>query len=456
MQELGVVILAAGQGTRMRSKRNKVLHAVGGVPMIFWPLEAARQLGAERPVLVIGNDGAEVERLVGDRAQYAVQAERRGTAHALLQAMTLLEGSCERVLVLYGDNPTLSVDTLQRLLQLHADTRPVMTLLAVDSGDSMGFGRIVRDGSGAVREIVEEAVATPEQLAIRELNCGVYCFDAQWLWSRLPAVTPTPPSNEYYLTDMLALAIADGKAVSVLTIDDVSQVLGINNRVQLSVAASVIRQRVNQHWMLAGVTILDPASTFIDATVEIGQDTIILPNTHLQGQTVIGCDAVLGPNSVIRDSQIGDGCRVAASVVEGARMDAGSEVGPYGHLRPKAHLGEGVHMGNFGEVKDAYLAPGTKMGHFSYVGNAVIGEGTNIGAGTVTCNYDGIHKHTTTIGPGVFIGSGTMLVAPVTIGEGARLGAGSVVTRDVRPGALAYGVPARERLVKGDDDSKAS
>jgi bifunctional UDP-N-acetylglucosamine pyrophosphorylase/glucosamine-1-phosphate N-acetyltransferase len=419
-----------------------VLHPVGGVPMVFWSVDNARALGADEVVLVVGKDSESVRQVVGDRARYVVQAERLGTGHALLQAAPVLAGVCTTVLSLYGDMPTLRLESLQRLVALHEQGRSAVTLLAVRSKDSMGFGRIVRDSNGDVRAIVEEAAASPDELSITELNCGVYCFDAGWLWMRLPDIAMTPPKNEYYLTDMIALAVEDGLGVSVLTIDDVSEVLGINNRVHLAEAERVMRQRVNEHWMLSGVTLMDPFTTYIDATVEIGQDTVIYPNTHLQGQTIIG-------NCVICDSAIGDGCHVVASVVEGARMDRGSEIGPFGHLRPKAHLGEGVHMGNFGEVKDAYLAPGTKMGHFSYVGNAQIGEDVNIGAGTITCNYDGVHKHTTTVGAGAFIGSGTMLVAPVSIGTGARLGAGSVVTRDVGDGVLAYGVPARPHKGSG-------
>jgi len=449
---LGAAILAAGQGTRMRSTLNKVLHPVGGLPMVLWSVGHARALGAAPLAIVIGKDGDAVRDTVGEGPHYVVQEQQLGTGHALLQAAPVLEGQCDLVLSLYADMPTLRLETLQRLVAVHRETGAAISLVSVRSADSMGFGRVVRDASGAVKAVVEEAVASPEVLSITELNSGIYCFDAGWLWRRLPQVAPTPPKGEYYLTDMISLAVEDGLAVSVLEIDDTDQVLGINNRVQLARAEQVLRRRVNEHWMLAGVTMMDPASTYIDATVQLGQDTVIYPNTMLEGQTVVGSNAVLGPNTVIRDSQIGDGCRVIASVVEGARMDARSEIGPFGHLRPKAHLGEGVHMGNFGEVKDAYLAPGTKMGHFSYVGNAQIGADVNIGAGTVTCNYDGVHKHTTVVGPGAFIGSGTMLVAPVTIGAGARLGAGSVVTHDIDDGALAYGVPARPRPPKDDDD----
>ncbi len=451
-ERLGVAILAAGQGTRMRSDTNKVLHPVCGVPMVLWPLEHARALGADPVAVVIGNDGDAVQDLVGERAVCAIQAERKGTGHALLQAAASLQGRCDVVLCLYGDMPTLRLETLQHLVSVHRELRPAITLLSVRSADSMGFGRVVRDEDGCIRAIVEEAVADAEVLSLTELNCGVYCFDAEWLWGRLTDVPVTPPKNEYYLTDMVALATADGRRVSSVTIDDVSEVIGINNRMHLAAAERVMRQRVCEHWMLEGVTLMDPATTYIDATVQIGQDTVIYPNTALEGQTVIGRNARIGPNALIRDSVVGDRGFVLASVLEEARMDEASEIGPFGHLRPKAHLGEGVHMGNFGEVKDAYLAPGTKMGHFSYVGNARVGEDVNIGAGTITCNYDGILKHTTTIGAGAFIGSGTMLVAPVRVGPGARIGAGSVVTHDVDEGALAYGVPARPRKVSSADE----
>ena len=450
MTTLGVAILAAGQGTRMKSDLNKVVHAVCGKPMVLWSVEQAEALGANPVVLVVGNDADAVRETVGARAQYAVQAERLGTGHALLQARDLLQGQADTVLALYGDMPTLRPETVARLLALHQQRSPAVTMLTVDSEDSMGFGRVARDPQGRVRAIVEEAAATPEILALTELNCGVYCFDADWLWERLPQVSPTLPKNEYYLTDMVAMAIEDGLGVETVSVEDVSEVLGINTRIHLAQAEAVLRQRINESLMLEGVTLLDPAATYIDATVRIGHDTVIYPNTMLQGDTSIGQGATIGPNSIIRDSRIGDRCRVLASVVEEAIMEEDADIGPFGHLRPKAHLGAGVHMGNFGEVKDAYLAPGTKMGHFSYVGNARIGEDANIGAGTITCNYDGHNKYTTVIGAGAFIGSGAMLVAPVSIGTGAIIGAGAVVTRDVPDHAISYGVPARPKEQSDD------
>ncbi len=441
------VILAAGYGTRMKSARPKVLHPVAGRPMIEWCVRAAEEATGRPPLVVVGYGRDEVMQLLGDRALYAVQEDLLGTAHAVQRAAPLLAGQADSVLVTYGDMPLLRGETLRALARDLAAARaaaPAKTSLAfltITRDDPQGFGRVVRDAQGAVAAIVEEADCTPEQHAIRELNTGIYCFDAAWLWQNLPAV-PRSRKGEFYLTDLVALAVAQGRQVLAVP-GPAEEVDGINTRVHLAQAEAILRRRVLERLMLAGVTIQDPAATYVDDTVEIGQDTLLLPGCLLQGQTRIGAGAVIGPHSQIADSMIGDGCRVAWSVVEQARMDAGAEVGPFGHLRKGAHLGEGVHMGNFGEVKSSYLGPGSKMGHFSYIGDAQIEGDVNIGAGTITCNYDGARKHKTTIGRGAFIGSDTMLVAPVSIGAGARTGAGSVVTHDVPAGGLVYGVPAR-------------
>jgi len=446
MNKLSVVILAAGQSTRMKSELPKVLHPLAGKPMVQYAVETAAELTSEKPLLVVGNGAGRVRRAVGDQVVYVEQREQLGTGHALLQARPLLEGQSEMVAVWYADMPLLSAGTLRRLTELQTDGKGPIAMLTVEADDPMGFGRILRDEAGQVLGIVEEAVATEEQKKIKELNCGVYCFDGHWLWPRLTQL-PLSSKGEYYLTDIVAMAVAEGQSVEALKISDVTEVLGINDRSHLAQAEAAMRQRINEKWMLEGVTLLAPAMTFIDATVEIGQDTTIYPNTYLQDATTIGRQCRLGPNTIVRDSTIGDGCTIEASVVEGAVLEDSADVGPFSHLRKGAHLARGVHVGNFGEVKNSYLGPGAKMGHFSYLGDATVGQGVNIGAGTVACNYDGQRKHPTIIEDGAFIGSGAMLVAPVRVGAGAKVGAGSVVTHDIPPGSVAYGVPAR---VKGE------
>jgi bifunctional UDP-N-acetylglucosamine pyrophosphorylase/glucosamine-1-phosphate N-acetyltransferase len=446
MNRISIVILAAGQSTRMKSELPKVLHPLAGKPMVQYAVEMAAQLSSEKPLLVVGCGADEVRRVVGDRVVYVEQREQLGTGHAVLQARPLLEGRSEMVAVWYADMPLLSAETLRRLLELHGERKGPITMLTVEADDPMGFGRILRDEAGHVVGIVEEAVASEEQKKIRELNCGVYCFDSDWLWPHLTQL-PLSPKGEYYLTDLVAMAVAEEQVVAALKISDVTEVLGINDRTHLAQAEAAMRQRINEKWMLEGVTLLAPALVFIEATVEIGQDTVIYPNTYLQGTTVIGRRCRLGPNTIVRDSTVGDGCIIEASVIEGAILENGADVGPFSHLRQGAHLAKGVHVGNFGEVKNSYLGPGTKMGHFSYLGDATVGEEVNIGAGTITCNFDGQRKHRTIIEDGAFIGSDTMLVAPVRVGAGAKIGAGSVVTHDIPPGSIAYGVPAR---IKGE------
>jgi len=444
MNKLSVVILAAGQSTRMKSELPKVLHPLAGKPMVQYSVEMAAELTPEKPLLVVGNGADQVRRAVGDQVIYVEQRELLGTGHALLQTRPLLEGRSEMVLVWYADMPLLSADTQRQLLELHGERKGPIAMLTVEADDPMGFGRILRDEAGQVIGIVEEAVATDAQKAIRELNCGVYCFNSHWLWPHL-AQLPLSPKGEYYLTDLVAMAVAEGQVIEALKIRDVTEVLGINDRLHLAQAEAAMRQRINQKWMLEGVTLLAPSLTFIDATVEIGQDTVIYPNTYLEGATAIGRQCRLGPNTIVRDSTIGNGCTIEASVVEGAVLEDGVDIGPFAHLRQGAHLAKGVHVGNFAEVKNSYLGPGAKMGHFSYLGDATVGQNVNIGAGTVTCNYDGQRKHPTIIEDGAFIGSGAMLVAPVRVGAGAKVGAGSVVTHDIPPGSVVYGVPARVR-----------
>ena len=445
---VAAVILAAGHGTRMNSTLPKSLHPLAGRPLIEWSLRAVDGLSDLRPVVVVGHARKQVQDYLGERVDYSVQEKLLGTGHALMQAKERLYQRADQVLVLYADMPLLRPETLKGLTQLRAGSThrqhppAALSLLTVERKDAQGFGRIVRGRNGSVSAIVEEADCTPEQLAIRELNPGVYCFNAQWLWENISLMTPSA-SGELYLTDLLAIAVEQGQEVETVAAAP-DETLGINDRSQMAAAAHALRWRINTDHMLAGVTIVDPASTYIDADVTIGQDSTILPGTHLQGATTVGAGCCIGPNSRIVDSAIGDDCRVEYSVIEQARMDRGSEVGPFGHLRPGAHLGEDVHMGNFGEVKNSRLGKGVKMGHFSYIGDATVGENVNVGAGTITCNFDGVSKNRTVLGDDVFLGSDTLLVAPVTLGARARTGAGSVVTRDVDEDTLVYGVPARQ------------
>ncbi len=440
--EVRAVILAAGQGTRMRSRLPKVLHPILGKPLVWYSLEAAQQACGSKPVMVIGHGADEVRKTLGNAAEFVLQEEQLGTGHAVLQAEPLLRGKADLVLVTYGDMPALAAQTLTRLIQAQASHTGPLTMLTVVVDDPHGFGRVVRDEVGQVLAVVEEAQATPEQLMIKELNAGVYCFAAEWLWQALPRI-PLSPKGEYYLTDLAGLAAADHLSIQAIQAADPKEMIGINTRVHLAEAAEILRRRINHAWMLAGVTLVDPASTYIEPSVEIGQDTVIWPNTYLQGKTQVGADCVIGPGTIIRDTKIGDRCKVFASVLEGALLEDEVDMGPFGHLRKGAHLAQGVHMGNFGEVKNSYLGPGTKMGHFSYLGDATIEGEVNIGAGTITCNYDGKDKFPTEIARGAFIGSDTMLVAPVKIGEGAKTGAGAVVTHDVPANTIVVGVPAR-------------
>ncbi len=440
--KLGAIILAAGKSTRMKTATPKVLHPLAGKPMIDYVLDAVQPLSNLPPVVVVGYQRQEVQKAVGDRAQFALQEPQLGTAHAVLQAQPLLEGKVEAVLITYADMPLVTQQTLRHLWEAQGHSRGPLSLLTLNSETPRGFGRILRDKQGKVCAIVEEAVASPDQLAIKELNVGIYCVQAEWLWKALPRISLSP-KGEYFLTDLVELAVQDGFEVQTVALDDAAQAIGINTRLHLAEAEAALRQRINSHWMLEGVTIIDPHTTYIETDVVIGQDTVIYPNTYLRGKTVIGEGCSLGPNTIISDSQIGAACQIFFSVVEKALLEDKVDVGPYAHLRKGAHLAKGVHMGNFGEVKNSYLGPGTKMGHFSYIGDATIGAGVNIGAGTITCNYDGEKKNPTEIGEGVFIGSDTMLVAPVKLGEGARTGAGAVVTKDIPPHSLAVGVPAR-------------
>lgn len=441
--KITAVLLAAGQGTRMQSDLPKVLHPLCGKPMLWHVLEALKAATTEKSVVIVGYGAEEVKKSVGDSAECVLQEPQLGTAHAALQAESLLRDKTDYVIVAYADMPLLRGETFKQLLETQRLNSGPLSLLTVIAEDPRGFGRIVRKADGTVEAIVEEYVATPEQLEIKELNVGAYCFKADWLWDALHRIEKNPKKGEYYLTDIVELSVKDNLPVQAVVHDDLIETIGINTRVHLSEAEAALRTRINLEHMLNGVSMIDPASTYIEAGVKIAKDTTILPNTYIHGSSVIGERNMIGPNTIIRNTTIGNDCKILASVLEGAVLEDDVDIGPFARLRKGAHLKSHVHMGNFGEVKDSTLNEGVKMGHFSYIGNTIIGARTNIGAGTITCNYDGEKKHPTEIGEDAFIGSDTMLVAPLKLGDGARTGAGAVVTKNVPDDTLVVGVPAR-------------
>ncbi len=436
------IILAAGLGTRMKSAVPKLLLPLAGRPMIRWSTTACREATGSEPHLIVPSEGAAIGEAAGASSRLIEQTDPLGTGHAVQQAAENLIGQSELVLVVNADMPLLSADTLRSLVEAQSKSVGVVTLLTAISEQSRGFGRVIRDDAGSIVAIVEQAQASSDQLTLTELNVGAYCFASDWLWRELANVTVSP-KGEYYLTDVVGLAAKGGERIDAIRVSDPDETIGVNTMEHLAQADAAARRRINRKWMAAGVRMIDPDTTYIDAEVTIGPGTVLLPNTHLGGQTVVGDDCQIGPNSILRNAEIADGCVIEASVVDKAVLEAGVDVGPFARLRPGARLGPGVHVGNFGEIKDSTLGAGVKVGHFSYLGDATIGENVNIGAGTITCNYDGKKKNATMIGEGAFIGSDTMLVAPVTIGVGARTGAGAVVTKDVPDRMLAAGVPAR-------------
>jgi bifunctional UDP-N-acetylglucosamine pyrophosphorylase/glucosamine-1-phosphate N-acetyltransferase len=442
MMRVDAVILAAGLGTRMKSSIPKVLHHLGGKPLIHWSVDACRSATEHNPVVVIGPEGEKIQELLGKDFRFSQQTDRLGTGHALKQTASLLQNKTDIVLVTNADMPLIRSDSLSRLAQTQERHSGPITMLTGDSSNTRGFGRVLRDEVGRILGIIEEAHADEDQRKITELNLGAYAFEAEWLWSNLDQL-PLSPKGEYYLTDMIARAVEQGLDIASVPIDDESELIGVNTRAHLAEAEAAIRKIINQRWMTAGVTMLDPTTTYVGPLVMIGQDTVLLPNTHLEGETKVGEGCTIGPNTIVRGTSIGNQCHIESSVLDGATLEDEVTIGPFAHLRQGAYLCRGVHMGNFAEVKNSRLEPGVKMGHFSYVGDAEIGAETNIGAGTITANFDGEKKNRTEIGEGAFIGSDTMLVAPLKIGDHARTGAGSVVTRDVPDYGLAVGVPAR-------------
>lgn len=442
VSSLAGIVLAAGKGTRMKSDQPKALFCLIGLPMAEWVGRAMRDAGIEKPIVVIGHMADLVRERLGESYGYVLQAEQRGTGHAVSMAYEALEAYDGPVLVAPGDAPLLDGETLQSLAQHHAKTGAVATLATTSPADPTGYGRIVRCSTGGVSRIVEERDASEEERRIREVNAGIYCFDCRALFDALPRLSNANAQGEFYLTDIIA-HLADVGRVETVALPE-EAVAGVNDRWQLAEAEAVVRRRILRRHALAGVTIVDPTTTIVGPDVRIEADVEIRPNTIIMGHSEIETGAVVGPSSVVKDSKIGRHCEVFMSHVAGAAMKEGSKCGPFANLRPGAVIGEGAKVGNFVEIKKSTLGAGASVAHLTYLGDATVGEGTNVGAGTITCNYDGFDKYPTQIGANAFIGSNSTLVAPVTIGDGAIIGAGSVITTDVPGDALGLGRSRQE------------
>jgi bifunctional UDP-N-acetylglucosamine pyrophosphorylase/glucosamine-1-phosphate N-acetyltransferase len=436
--------MAAGLGTRMKSRTPKLLHPLAGRPMVAYVVEAGRATTGRRPIVVTSPATAAVRDALDD-VDWALQAEPRGTGDAVAAALAVVPDDAEEILVLTGDAPLLEPDLLEALLEERRLDQAAIALIAVDAIDPGNLGRIVRDDAGTVERIVERKDATDDEIAVDEVNSGLYAFDAVWLRARIGALTPSARTGELYLTELVELARADGRIVVALTVEDDGRLTGINDRAELAQAEWDLRTRINAEHMRAGVTMRDPSTVYVDSTVTFATDVTLEPNVILRGATAIGEGTTIGAGSQIVDSTIGANCTVWASIVEQSIVEDGASVGPFSHLRPGSHVGRDAEVGNFAELKGTRLGRGVKQHHMSYLGDAEVGDETNVGAGTITANYDGRRKHRTTIGERVFLGVDTMLRAPITVGDDAKTGAGAVVTKDVPPGKLAVGVPARMR-----------
>lgn len=443
---LKTVILAAGKGTRMKSEMPKVIHKVCGIPMVQRVMNTCNKIGSEENILVLGHKKEEVLKVLPE-ASYVLQEEQLGTGHAVLQAKEKLSNFKGTVMVLYGDAPLLTEETLRAMYLSHKESKAVTTILTSILENPFGYGRIIKDENG-VKEIVEEKEATPEIKAIKEVNAGLYCFECEELLKALEKIDNNNEKGEYYLTDIIAINVKEGKKVNAFLLEDQEEVLGVNSKVELELANRILRARINKTHMENGVILIDKNSTYIEEGVEIGKDTVIYPGVFLQGNTKIGENCEIIGNTRIVDCEVGNNVRIESSVLEESIVEDKVTIGPFAHLRPKTHLKEEVHIGNFVETKKSVLEKGVKAGHLTYLGDATIGEKTNIGAGTITCNYDGVNKNKTIIGKNAFIGSDTMLVAPVEIGDNALVGAGSVITKDVASNALA--VSRSKQVIKFD------
>ncbi len=434
-------VLAAGLGTRMRSRTPKVLHHAAGRPLLSHVLDTVAAIRA-RPVVVLSRESEPARAIVPADVTVAVQEPPRGTGDAVRVALDATDARSGRGFVIYGDTVLVRPATLERLASLLDERAAVLAILTGVTGTDNAYGRIVRGPGGDVERIVEVRVARPEERAIPESNFGAYAADLAWLRAAVPKLRANE-TGEVFLTDLVKVAKDEGRTVAALCVDDASEGLGVNTRADLALIDGILRERIRERHMEHGVTFVDPASSSVDAGVEIAPDAVIERGSILEGRTRVGTGSRIGPYSIVRDSVVGERCRVEASMIEGATLEDDVRIGPFSHLRPGAYLERGVEMGNFGEVKASRLGAGTKMHHFSYVGDAALGKNVNVGAGTITLNFDGANKNRTVVGDDAFIGSDTLLRAPVKVGAGAATGAGAIVTKDVPDGMLAVGMPAR-------------
>ena len=430
MGQKNAIILAAGKGTRMKSKLYKVLHEVCGKTMVEHVLGQLEAANIDNIVTVVGYGAESVENTIGPRSKFALQKQQLGTGHAVMQTEDILGDIDGETLVVSGDTPLFTADTFKKLFEYHKQRQAAVTILTSVAPDPTGYGRIVRNDVGIVERIVEQKDANQQEREIHEINTGVYCFDNKKLFAALKKINNDNAQGEYYLTDVIAIMKQEGEVVTAYKMADFDESMGVNNRVALAQANKIMRKRINDELMMNGVTMVDPDTTYIDAGVKIGRDTVIEGNVVIKGDTTIGSDCLIGAGSRIISSQIHDGVKIISSTLENAEMHDGSDIGPNSHLRPQAEIGKNVHIGNFCEVKKAYIGERTEVGHLTYVGDATLGKNINVGCGVVFVNYDGAKKHHTNVGDHAFIGSNSNLVAPVNIAADSFIAAGSTITDD--------------------------
>lgn len=438
------VILAAGMGTRMKSKMPKVLHKVCGKPLSKWVIDASKAAGADKVCAVVGHKAETVKEVLGDVCEFALQAEQKGTGHAVMQAIDVIKNSKGEVVILNGDTPLITAETINKAIEYHKNNGNQATVITAIFDDATGYGRIVRDNDGSVLKIVEQKDASEEEKKINEVNSGMYVFDAQSLVYALDKITPNNAQGEYYLTDTLEILLSAGKKIGGYAISDNDEIRGINDRVQLNEAEKIMQKRINEYHMRNGVTMRNPESVYIEDGVEIGNDTEICQNVTIKSGTKIGSDCVIGSGSMLDRAVIHDGVDVLSSVILESEVDEGTHVGPFAYIRPNCHVGKEVKVGDFVELKNSNIDDGTKISHLTYIGDSDVGKRVNFGCGTVTCNYDGKKKYRTTIGDDCFVGCNTNFVSPINVGDGVYIAAGSTITEDIPENSLSI---ARARQV---------